>query len=562
MAAAEQPSRPLRFGVLCDGESLAAWQLSCVEALGRVVGVSAALLMVREPAPASERGGVLWRFYSQRVADRASASAAARPLSQALTRLPVMRLGPGEPGSSDLEKIRDLALDFVIDFSAGGLRAAIHGAARHGVWFFHFGEPAGPSSTPPGFWEIYRGAPVTFASLRRVTGDGGAEEVLQEGCFKTNPFSFVRNRDQLLREAAAWPARVCMNLDEGSTAAAGLDVVPTAGGRDPGQPSNVQFLWFLARLAGGLTAKVYQRLFRHQQWQVGVIDAPIHQLAGLTDEEPATPSVRWIPNPAGRFLADPFAVERGTADGGLLLVAEDYRWSTARGGISALAIGDSHAGEPTTLFDFPYHMSYPFLFRHEGRLFCVPETNEAREVGLYVLDEESLAWTKDCVLLPGRRLADSTLFEWDGRWWLLATDIEDEQVRNLHAWFAPDLRGPWQEHPQNPVKIDVRSSRPAGRPFIHDGSLYRPAQDCSLTYGGAVAINHVLCLTPTHYREKTVTVVRPRPEWPLRDGLHHLCGVGERTIIDACEARFEWRALVATLTGGLGKLRAGRGQLP
>jgi hypothetical protein len=158
-------------------------------------------------------------------------------------------------------------------------------------------------------------------------------------------------------------------------------------------------------------------------------------------------------------------------------------------------------------------------------------------------------------MVDGRRLADVTVVQRNGCWWLFATDVEDEQVRNLHVWFAADLCGPWQEHAANPVKVDVRSSRPAGRPFEHEGALYRPAQDCSLVYGGSVTVNKVTKLTPTHYQEETVATVQPRPEWRASDGLHHLCGVGQRTVIDACEEVFEWRALLATLAGVLGKFR-------
>ncbi len=47
------------------------------------------------------------------------------------------------------------------------------------------------------------------------------------------------------------------------------------------------------------------------------------------------------------------------------------------------------------------------------------------------------------------------------------------------------LEGPWEPHRRNPVKCDVRGSRPAGTPFVHGGELYRPAQDGSKRYGKA-----------------------------------------------------------------------------
>ncbi len=38
-----------------------------------------------------------------------------------------------------------------------------------------------------------------------------------------------------------------------------------------------------------------------------------------------------------------------------------------------------------------------------------------------------------------------------------------------------------------------------------DGALYRPAQDCSVTYGGAVVINRIDRLTPEEFSEQPVS---------------------------------------------------------
>lgn len=548
MATAEHRRRVIRYGVLCDGEPLAGWQRNCLAVLEQLPCASAGLLILRSQSP-RPAGSFLLRLYS-RFVDRRSEAIARHPLPECLRALPTLRVGMND--GTALNEIESAALDFILDLGTGEVPIGLTEAARHGVWRFHFGDPARPSSALPGFWEIYRGEPVTFAQLERLPGSGNAGEVLFGGCFKTNPFSYRGNRDQLLCTAARWPAQVCVGLDERS---AGPPGIALGAQLDQTRPSNLQMVRFAARLAGGLLGKVYSRLFRHQRWQVGIVDAPVHVLAGLGGEDGRSAPVRWLPNPRHRFLADPFAIEAEGPEGDLLLLAEDFDWSSDRGRISALRVTGEGSSEPAALFEFPHHMSYPFLFRHEGRLFCVPETNEAKDVVLYRLDEDGSQWTRQCVMVDGRRLADVTVVQRNGYWWLFATDVEDEQVRNLHVWFAADLCGPWQEHAANPVKVDVRSSRPAGRPFEHEGALYRPAQDCSLVYGGAVTVNKVTKLTPTHYQEATVATVEPRPEWRASDGLHHLCGVGQRTVIDACEEVFEWRALLATLAGVLGKFR-------
>jgi hypothetical protein len=108
----------------------------------------------------------------------------------------------------------------------------------------------------------------------------------------------------------------------------------------------------------------------------------------------------------------------------------------------------------------------------------------------------------------------------------------------LHLWFAEALEGPWTVHPGNPVKIDVRSARPAGSPFYIDGVLYRPAQDCSSTYGARVMINRVLELTRTGFREEVAAAVNPDPKGKYPAGLHTLSAMGERTLVDGKRSVF------------------------
>jgi hypothetical protein len=145
-------------------------------------------------------------------------------------------------------------------------------------------------------------------------------------------------------------------------------------------------------------------------------------------------------------------------------------------------------------------------------------------------------------------VVDATVFRHDGRWWLLGSvhDGADANSR-LDAWYADALRGPWTPHPLNPLKCDVRSSRSAGTPFTVDGCLYRPAQDCAHTYGGAVSINRIDELTPSRFVERTVTRIAPDPDGPYPAGLHTICAAGPRTIIDGKREDFSWLAWLAKL---------------
>ena len=103
---------------------------------------------------------------------------------------------------------------------------------------------------------------------------------------------------------------------------------------------------------------------------------------------------------------------------------------------------------------------------------------------------------------------------------------------SLFIWHAPDLFGPWIEHAANPVKTDSRSARPGGTPFVVDGVLYRPSQDCSRAYGGRLVINRVDVLTPTAFEERPIRTIEPQPGTPYQAGMHTLSRAGSRTLID------------------------------
>src|SRR5262249_60187968 len=78
---------------------------------------------------------------------------------------------------------------------------------------------------------------------------------------------------------------------------------------------------------------------------------------------------------------------------------------------------------------------------------------------------------------------------------------------------------------------------PAGRPFVIDRRLYRPAQDCSRTYGGAIHVMAVDELTPDASREHIALRLEPDPAWPYPDGLHTIVVEGRRVYIDAKRTR-------------------------
>jgi hypothetical protein len=88
-----------------------------------------------------------------------------------------------------------------------------------------------------------------------------------------------------------------------------------------------------------------------------------------------------------------------------------------------------------------------------------------------------------------------------------------------YLFTADRIDGPWQYHPANPVCTDARNLRGAGGIFMQNNALIRPAQDCSIGYGYAVAFNEIRRLSPSEYEEREVG--RLLPTWsPGLGGTH------------------------------------------
>ncbi len=531
----------LRFGILCEGTVFPEWQARCLRELLAVEGVSAELLVLNAEPPVEYSGRerllrllrgevTLHRLY-ERVFGRRSVAMQPVDLSEELSGVPQIEVRVERKGkfseyfrSEDLEKIEAHQLDFMLRFSFGIIRGKILEATRFGVWSFHHDDPDRYRGTPPGFWEIFHDDPVTGAILQRLTSrlDGGV--ILHRGWFKTLERSWLENRDAAFLGAAAWPSRVCRQILAGDTHAFEQPPTPTEAPIFY-KPTNLEMLRYLGKRLRNTLRVQYGSLFRSEQWNIGIAERTLGNF--LEGGEPGT--VNWAPQPdRTRFLADPFAAP---GDEQTILV-EEFDYLEGRGKISALRHDGEKFEEPRTVIERSEHQSYPYLIRHDGEIYCVPECHESREVCLYRALDFPSRWERHATILEGFAAVDPTLFQHEQRWWLLCTDGATGADTQLSAWYAPHLDGPWEPHALNPVKTDIRSSRPAGPPFAVDGQLYRPAQDGSNGYGSAITLNRVDRLTPTEFREETVAQLCPDPDGPYPDGIHTLTSLGDRAVID------------------------------
>ncbi len=453
----------LRVGLVIGGSGLKHWQSEIAAAIASIKGVHLAGLIETDPG---QRDYLLPRN-----------GAAAR---HAASSLPLIARNARWP-----------ALDIVVNLTAAPL-----GARAEQVWRLSFEDDAAP-----GLIEVRRAAAATNVALLE---ENGAHRSLGRVRYKTAR-NHRRNADTALREARTVIARALQARVAPGDAFDRLIAQPL----DPYAPTHIGPL---ARLS----ERIAKRLTR-ADWTIGVSEQGPNDVLRARTLAPVT----WLRGlPTDRFFADPF-IARADGDG-LVILAEDGSPSPPfKGRIAEIRVrADGEVTNVRPAIDLPTHLSFPFLFTHEGQRYCLPENHESGSLHLYA--DEDGKWSRVATLIEDLPIVDPVLFH-DGRAWRLFCGRRDhDDITHLYLFSASDLAGPWKAHPLNPIKSDVCGARPAGALFVSGGDLFRPAQDCSTRYGGALVIHRVLRLTDTDYAEEPVRRIRPDFLGPNFVGIHTL----------------------------------------
>ncbi len=553
------PAPPLKLGVLTDGDEIPDW---LADSLREVTerGIGHIELVIQRVDPSSHRAteppsrraaeppsrlSSWWRNRSQlafALARRLDGKRGSMPAPRSLRSLaPDARLMKVTPltgrftdtfGAEDVAAVRAARLDVIVRAGFRILKGEILDAARLGVWSFHHGDNRTNRGGPPGVWEVLENRDVTGVTLQRITAELDGGEVLARSVGRTERFSFARN------VAALYPRSGRMLTRSLERAWSGRSPVQASGDHGPAeayhhrlyrQPRNGELLSHGTRLAGAWLRQRTRWRGREASWSLAWHFAP-----GREGAEPHAVLHRYreIIPPADRFEADPFVVRDGER---WWMFYEEFPWATRRGRIAVREV--SHRGpvaETRVVLDLPTHLSYPFVFRHEGEWYLMPESNQSKRLELYRAVEFPWRWESHATLLDPFDGVDATLHRHtDGRWYLFANLGEpgisyDEE---LHLFVADSPFGPFAAHPENPVVADVRRARMAGRLFESGGELVRPAQRCAPLYGAGLVLHVVEELSPVTYRERVVQELSPAWDQSLV-GVHTINAEDGLSVID------------------------------
>ena len=432
-----------------------------------------------------------------------------------LNAVPSISIDFKREGGSDnipedrLAKIRNYDLDVLFRFGSAALHGGIAGVARYGLWSFHYGDSRTNHSGPPLIWELVERNPVSGSSLEIFAKSVEGRRIIYQSHSSTDQISLYCSRNPVYWKTAEFALRCLREVEM-----RGMDYIQslsapseqeTGRGRGDGAPNNLQMILFMRRY---LSRWLQARLASFQsgprtRWFIAIRRRnAVHRF-----DDPS--EYMLMPCSRDRFYADPFLFEK---DGKTFLFFEDFRFAEGRAVISYCEIGsDGSPGAPVEVLRRSFHLSYPFVFEHEGEIYMIPETRGNRRVELYRATSFPTEWISEAVLLNDIHAVDATIQKVQGKFWMFA-GVSNGKYSNsdeLCLFFADDLKGPWMPHLANPVLSDVRRARPAGRLFYDEGRLIRPSQDCGKAYGYALVFSEVLTLNETEYKERQISRLEP-----------------------------------------------------
>jgi hypothetical protein len=545
----------LRVGLLLDSLIQPRWRYRVIEEVA-TSSVAEIVLVVKNGAAAGarrslvrsaweQRRNLLYRAYTKlddRLFGAADDAFGDRSVEGLVGGCPTLEVRPLMKKYTDYFEEQDLAailgheLDVALRFGFRILKGGALGIAKHGVWSYHHGDGMAYRGTPPGLWEVMKGDPVTGSMLQVLTEELDGGKVIYRSWSPTiNRFSVRRNNNNSYWKSSAFVMRKLKELHE-----RGGEVCPDQCEapyrpyfrRLYKSPTNSEMLPLALNLAGRAVSRAWEKATSFEQWFVAY-----RFRTGPTDANNSFHKFKHLVPPRDRFWADPFPIsERGK----YFIFLEEFLYETGKAHVSVFE-GDGAGGmkAPVKVLERECHLSYPFVFKWRGDHYMIPETAANNTVELYRSASFPFDWKLEKVLLEGRSPADATLVEVGGLWYMFVCMAEEGVAVNwdeLHLYYAESPLGPWRPHRRNPVKSDVRRSRPAGRLFDWNGALYRPAQNCSARYGYGLSLNRVERLSPDEFREEEVSTILP--EWDRRVvGTHTLNSCGDLTVIDCLMQR-------------------------
>lgn len=240
-------------------------------------------------------------------------------------------------------------------------------------------------------------------------------------------------------------------------------------------------------------------------------------------------------NNSKQWFADPFILD--VTPEHIICLVEELSYKTMKGRIAKLVIDRRtyKLQKVKILLDLSTHLSFPFIFRKNGKIFILPENSASGCSTIYEYNplDDTLASHS---VISNRPFTDATLFSHEDKVYLLTTQrpLQNGNVLDIYDFNIETLSA--SNNPIQSVTFNNNRARNAGEIFMANGKFYRPAQDCNGGYGKGVILQE-LKITAKGMEFEDYCSFYP-DSWVYHMGYHTFNSYKGLTVLDAHGYRF------------------------
>lgn len=256
---------------------------------------------------------------------------------------------------------------------------------------------------------------------------------------------------------------------------------------------------------------LYKKLTR-SSWGIGFV------VDGLDGVFADNPRYVWVQNPYKDecWFADPYILD--VTKDYIILLVEEMRYAVHKGRIAKIVVNRHSMSieRMDILLEEDTHLSFPNIWRNGNDVYVYPENYTGGGLNLYKLVDNATRLEKVGALFH-EPLTDAVMTNIFGERQIFSTKMPNPNGDELYIYtLDQSLRVMHTES----VGFQDNHARMAGQFFEYKGKIYRPAQDCNETYGGAVIIESVEKKGNQYVFQSVKRLTSQHPH--LRTGMHTL----------------------------------------
>ena len=226
--------------------------------------------------------------------------------------------------------------------------------------------------------------------------------------------------------------------------------------------------------------KIYRELMSYH-WEIGFLG---NTLEGIVNGDELNLMVVTHDYPDSWF-ADPFILD--VTDDTILVLVEEVTRQDRKGRITKLVIDrkSNHVIEKKVILERPGHLSFPIIYRTDGKIYIYPENSADGSLNIYEYNpqDDSLKLVHE---LSDRPLTDAVFTDLFGKPQLFTTEAAYANGFQLDQYE-------WNEELKKFIFVTSTTftehiARMAGYFFTVNGKVYRPAQESNSNYGHGISI--------------------------------------------------------------------------